>query len=406
MQRILGTLLLIILITACEEQEITLKEGPWTGKFQAMDNREIPFDFALQKEAGKFIATFTNADEKVVSDEIEIEGDSIIMRMPAFEGYFKGTYDETGMQGLFVKEAEEKEVSFTAMAGEAPRFGKDAPARVEVGGRWETYFSPDTEDSNPAIGIFDQEGDQLTGTFRTTKGDYRYLEGRVSGDSLFLSTFDGAHLFLFEAVVKDSVMQGSFYSGDHFKEPFSAVRNPEFELQDEDDITLLKEGYETISFSFPDETGKEVSLEDERFKDKVVLVQLMGSWCPNCLDETRYLVDYLDAHENKDVEVVALAFEYAKTPERAFANIARLKERIGVEYPVLLAQYGTSSKEDALDKLPMLNTVWSYPTLIFIGRDGKVKGIHTGFNGPATGEKFDQFKSMFTAKVDSLLAEN
>lgn len=200
-------------------------------------------------------------------------------------------------------------------------------------------------------------------------------------------------------------MQGVFYSGDHFKEPFRAVRNPDFELQDEDDITLLKEGYETISFSFPDENGEQVSLSDDRFRDKVVLVQLMGSWCPNCLDETRFLVNYLKDHPEQDIAVVALAFEYAKTPERAFANIRRLKDRIGVEYPVLLAQYGTSSKEEALEKLPMLNKVWSYPTLIFIGKDGNVKSIHTGFNGPATGKKFEEFKSMFSSRVNTLLED-
>lgn len=405
MQRFVLLLLFTLFLSSCEEAATTLEEGAWLGHFEAMDNKRIPFEFHVDKQGDAITATFTNADEEVVSDEIELHGDSITIRMPAFEGYFKGTFDETSMEGLFIKEAEEKEVAFQAAAGTAPRFDVAGSAAAEVSGRWETYFSPDSDAPNPALGIFEQDGDQLTGTFRTTKGDYRYLEGRVSGDSLFLSTFDGAHLFLFEAEIKDSVMQGVFYSGDHFKEPFRAVRNPDFELQDEDDITLLKEGYETISFSFPDENGEQVSLSDDRFRDKVVLVQLMGSWCPNCLDETRFLVNYLKDHPEQDIAVVALAFEYAKTPERAFANIRRLKDRIGVEYPVLLAQYGTSSKEEALEKLPMLNKVWSYPTLIFIGKDGNVKSIHTGFNGPATGKKFEEFKSMFSSRVNTLLED-
>lgn len=405
MQRLAGLLCITLLFISCEQKVTTLQEGAWSGHFEAMDNKKIPFEFRVDKQGDALTATFTNADEEVVSDEVEIRGDSIIIRMPAFEGYFEGTLAESSMQGKFVKEAEEKEVAFYAEAGDAPRFRADPPAAAEVSGKWETYFSPDDEVPNPALGIFEQQGDQLTGTFRTTKGDYRYLEGRVRGDSMFLSTFDGAHLFLFEAAIKDSVMQGTFYSGDHFKEPFRAVRNPDFELQSEDDITLLKEGYETISFAFPNENGEQVSLSDSRFRDKVVLVQLMGSWCPNCLDETRFLVNYLKDHPEQDIEVVALAFEYAKTPEQAFANIRRLKDRIGVDYPVLLAQYGTSSKEEALEKLPMLNKVWSYPTLIFIGKDGNVKSIHTGFNGPATGEKFDAFKRMFSARVDSLLQE-
>jgi len=136
-----------------------------------------------------------------------------------------------------------------------------------------------------------------------------------------------------------------------------------------------------------------VSLEDERFKNKVVLVQIMGSWCPNCLDESKFYA------------VIALAFEYAKTKEKAFNSIKRLTNRIGLTYPVLLAQYGTSDKEEAQKKLPMLNHVLSYPTTIFIDKKGAVRKIHTGFNGPATGEKYEVFKKEFDAFVKGLLAE-
>ena len=131
----------------------------------------------------------------------------------------------------------------------------------------------------------------------------------------------------------------------------------------------------------------------------------MGTWCPNCLDETKFLVDYLDKNQDENLEVVALAFEYAKTEEGAFKSIDRLKERIGVKYPILLAQYGTSDKAQANKKLPMLNHVLSYPTTIFIDKKGAVRKIHTGFNGPATGEKYDTFKKDFSDFVTLLLSE-
>jgi len=201
-------------------------------------------------------------------------------------------------------------------------------------------------------------------------------------------------------------MNGMFYSGNHWKEPFVAKRNENYELPDDDSLPFLKEGYDKIAFSFKDSDGLMVSLEEERFKGKIVVVQLMGSWCPNCLDETRYLSEYYRNHKNQDVEFVGLAFEYAKTEELAFKAIKRLKEKIGVDYPILLAQYGSSSKEKAQEKLPMLNQVLSYPTTIFIDKKGQVRKIHTGFNGPATGEKFEEFKINFEAFIDELLKED
>ena len=135
------------------------------------------------------------------------------------------------------------------------------------------------------------------------------------------------------------------------------------------------------------------------------MVQIMGTWCPNCMDETKFLVNYLKENDHPDLEFISLAFEYARTEEDAFKGIERLHNRVGVTYPVLLAQYGTSSKSKANEKLPMLNHVLSYPTTIFIDRKGEVRKIHTGFNGPATGEKYTEFVKDFDSFVKELLAE-
>jgi thiol-disulfide isomerase/thioredoxin len=131
----------------------------------------------------------------------------------------------------------------------------------------------------------------------------------------------------------------------------------------------------------------------------------MGTWCPNCLEETRYYKEFYDANKDKDIAFVALAFEYAKTKEKAFAGIQRLKDRVGVEYPIVLAQFGTDDKVKAQEKLPMLNHVLSYPTTVFIDKKGVVRKIHTGFNGAATGEKFVSFKKEFSEFVNLLLRE-
>ena len=403
----LSLLVLLITFLSCRElsQQQSLRTGPWLGELKAMDEEILPFTFELQKTDGIYKMWVNNAEEVIVIEDIEIDKDSITIRMPVYEGYIKGRWSETEISGSFIKESLDRIVPFYARFGSAPRFEVSAEPISEVDGVWEADFSANTEDFYKAKGIFKQSGAKVTGTFRTNKGDYRYLEGVLSGDSLRLSAFDGAHAFLFVARVEAGSMEGIFYSGNHFKEPFTARINEAFELPDADELTFLKEGYDSLDFSFPNAAGEVISLSDPDFADKVVVVQIMGTWCPNCMDETRFLVEYLKEHNHPDLRIVALAFEYARTEESAFAGIDRLKQRIGVTYPVLLAQYGSSSKIKANEKLPMLNHVLSYPTTIFLNKLGQVSKIHTGFNGPATGNKYLEFKQEFADEIRSLLSE-
>ena len=403
----LAILSALLLIVGCKEKEQTnnLSEGIWLVELNVMDNQELPFNLTVaKKDDGSYKMQIYNAEEVIDVDEIEIKGNSIRMQTPVFEGYLAGTFTENKIQGQFIKESLDRIVPFTAVYGIEDRF----PAKLKkternVTGIWETYFSPDLEEEYVGKGIFLQEDSKVTGTFRTTTGDYRFLEGILDGDSLKLSSFDGAHAFLFTAKVTDSSMNGNFYSGNHFKEPFVANRNDGFELPNPDSLTFLNEGYDKLAFSFPDSHGNMISLSDKKYQNKVVIVQLMGTWCPNCLDETKFLVDYLKQDSN--VEVIGLAFESAKTKEIAFKAINRLKERVAVNYPILLAQYGSYDKKKAQEKLPMLNHVLSYPTTIFIDKNGDVRKIHTGFNGPATGEKYVEFKKDFNALITQLSNE-
>ncbi|MGB2758870.1 MAG: TlpA disulfide reductase family protein [Maribacter stanieri] len=403
----LAILSALLLIVGCKEKKQTnnLSEGIWLVELNVMDNQELPFNLTVaKKDDGSYKMQIYNAEEVIDVDEIEIKGDSIRMQTPVFEGYLAGTFTENKIQGQFIKESLDRIVPFTAVYGIEDRF----PAKLKkternVTGIWETYFSPDLEEEYVGKGIFLQEDSKVTGTFRTTTGDYRFLEGILDGDSLKLSSFDGAHAFLFTAKVTDSSMNGNFYSGNHFKEPFVANRNDGFELPNPDSLTFLNEGYDKLAFSFPDSDGNMISLSDKKYQNKVVIVQLMGTWCPNCLDETKFLVDYLKQDSN--VEVIGLAFESAKTKEIAFKAINRLKERVAVNYPILLAQYGSYDKKKAQEKLPMLNHVLSYPTTIFIDKNGDVRKIHTGFNGPATGEKYVEFKKDFNALITQLSNE-
>lgn len=394
----------LFLFGCVSDNSDSLKEGVWRAELQVADDVVLPFNFEVTSPNALKIF---NADEVIMVTDFRYINDSVIFKAPVFEGYIEAVVKNDMMTGYFIKESLDRTVPFSATYGIKTRFDlNELKPLTDVSGNWETIFSPNSEeDRYIAKGVFQQNGTEVTGTFRTTTGDYRYLEGVMDGNTMKLSAFDGAHAFLFIAEVNDSIMTGAFYSGNHWKEPFTAKRNSDYELPDANKLTFLNEGYDMLEFTFPDVNGRQISISDEKFRNKVVVVQIMGTWCPNCLDESKYYSEFYDNNAEKDIEFVALAFEYAKTEEKALESIKRLKEDVGMQYPILLAQYGTSSKTKAQEKLPMLNHVLSYPTSIFVDKKGKVRKIHTGFNGPATGSKFVEFKAEFKEFVNTLLEE-
>lgn len=403
MKYILAILAALTMVSCNKDYSEKMQHGHWLGQMQVSADEKLPFNFEVTSDRSMKIL---NGEEVILIDEVTYRNDSIFIKMPVFEGYFAVKLSEEGMTGHFINKSMDVNIPFNAIFNSKERFETDDAAITDITGNWEVVFNPDShEDIYFAKGIFEQKGQKVTGTFRTKLGDYRYLEGVVDGDTLKLSAFDGAHAFLFVATVSDSTLNGVFYSGNNWSKPFDAKRNEHFELPNANTLTSMVDDYESLEFSFPDETGQTVSLADEKFQNKVVVVQLMGTWCPNCLDESTFFSEYSKLNSEKNVEFVALAFENAKTDSLAFTSIKRLKDRLGIEYPVLLAQYGTADKLEAHKKLPMLKNVVSYPTTIFIDKKGKVRKIHTGFNGPATGEKYVEFKNEFRKFIDGLLAE-
>jgi thiol-disulfide isomerase/thioredoxin len=394
----------VLFLFSCNKETIkTLEKGSYRAVLKVQDNQELPFLFEVKNDS---LLTIFNADETITVDEITYKNDSVRIQTPVFEGYIIAKIENGTLNGSFIKPSLDRIVPFKAIKSNN-RFSSNIVSTQNITGNWETIFSKGSGyDEYLAKGIFNQKGNNVTGTFRTTTGDYRYLEGIIDRDTLKLSTFDGAHAFLFKAKVTDSTMNGFFYSGNHWKEPFTAKLNNKYELPNEENLTQIKKGYEEFDFSFPDTRGRIVSLSDPEFKGKIVIIQIMGTWCPNCLDESKFLVNYLKDNPNKNIQVIALAFEVAKTRAIAFNRIKRLKKRVGITYPILLAQFGNSAdKHLALQKLPMLNKLISYPTTIFIDKKGSVRKVHTGFNGPATGEKYIKFKKEFKSFIDLLVNE-
>lgn len=368
----------------------------------------LPFTFELAKtDSAAWTMRVHNSAEEIPVTDVELHGDTIHMRMPLFDSEFKGVVVNdstiTGRWHNYLK-GPEYSIPFHAVAGKKTRFPGTSTASANISGAWRAHFSAGTPDAYNAIGDFHQDGaGVVSGTFMTETGDYRYLEGVMHGDSLMLSCFDGSHAFLFHAVLRDDTLHGRYMSGVHWQEPWMAVRDANYELRDPDSLTALREGYGMVDFRFPDLEGNMVARSDAAFRGKPMMVQIMGSWCPNCVDEARLLNEVYGKYHGRGLEILAIGFEKYEDPEQALGALKRFKKTLGVEYPVLYG--GGASKEEAGNKLPFLEHLMSYPTCIFIDRNGLVRRIRTGFYGPGTGEHYEHYKRNLDVFIETLLAE-
>ena len=385
-----------------------LQTGMWRGALKTASGNEIPFNFKVSTVSGKQQLAIINGAERFKVTNVKQKGDSVFIQMPLFNSEFKLKVENGGLQGKWVKHLGDKDAQmvFSASSGTAWRFFKQAanPA-FNVSGRWSAIFDGNGR-KDTTIGEFKQVGAKITGTFLTTTGDYRYLEGTVTGNKLYLSTFDGGHAFLFTADITDNntIANGKFYSGISGLDTWTALKNEKAALPDAYALTYLKPGIKKIAFTFRDINGNQVSLSDARFKNKVVIVQLLGSWCPNCMDETAYLINYYKKYHPKGVEIVGLAYERTTDFNRSKASLQQLKNKFNIPYPLLITGY-TPAKGDPQKSLSALADFKGFPTTIIINKKGEVNKIHTGFNGPGTGVHYTEFTAEFEKLTNNLLAE-
>lgn len=403
-----GTFLVSLLFFACVSFSQP-KIGAWEGELKLTETIALPFHFEVRYDQEIYSFAFQNADEEIETREIVMRGDSVFVQMPIFDSEFKICVKQNEMKGIWINHARKDKnmIPFHAVPAGLGISGKPfVPKELRIKEeKWETTFSPNSKESTKAIGIFIQENSTIWGTFLTETGDYRYLDGWQDGPNSFkISCFDGSHAFLFTGTIKgDSIVGGHFYSGAHHHETWVAKRNDKFQLRNPDSLTYLKPGFTKVDFNFKNLEGKNVSLQDEKFKNKVVIIQIMGSWCPNCMDETKFLAPFYDKYNSKGLEVVALAFERTDDFNKAVNNIQRSKTRFNAKYEFLITM--KTGKDQASEALPMLNEVMAFPTTIYIDKKGIVRKIYTGFNGPATGDAHTKFVEETTRFVEKLLAE-
>jgi peroxiredoxin len=388
-----------------------LRAGKWRGLLQMNDTTELPFTFIVNSgtydwQQWEYSLIVVNGKEQIQVNDLSVTKDSVKWTMPVFNTKFRCKRDsDSTLTGEFNNTAAGKPyvMKFRAVYGE-PRVRRNdvCESPREFGGKWESTFSPGEKGESKAIGLFNYENNgTYTGTFATEYGDYRFLEGAYTAcDEIMLSVFDGQFCMLFTAKMRRDSIQGEYWSGKYYHENWKAVRNEKFELRDPDKLAWAKDSTE-VDFTFNDLSGKPVSLSD--YRGKVVILQVMGTWCPNCLDETKWMQEVYTKYHSQGLEIIGLSYERKGDTATQNAAIRRIRDRYGVTYTLL--NTGKSGKDSASASLPFISGIFAFPTSIYIDRKGNVRRIHSGYNGPATGAYYTRDSEHALRLIQQLLAE-
>jgi len=381
-------------------------DAPTVGTYRAilsLPGGDAPFGLDVAKEKDRYALYLTNGTERTAVRDVTLRGHELIAIFPGYENSLRATMYPEELDGsvtLIKAGGVEQVIPFKATLGDSHRFFKEASAgNANVAGRWAVTLTDNDGDVTEAVAVLEQSQDRVTGTVMTPTGDHRFLDGQVHGSDVWLSTFAGGLAYLYKLRVTEAGgLEGEYWQGMKSHEKVAATRNSDAALAHLE--TDMKS--DRLDFTFKDVDGQPVSLSDERFRGKVVLVTIGGTWCPNCHDEAAFLVPFYSEYRDKGFAVIALMFERHADFDKAAKAVRKYRDDKGIEFPMLIA--GTAD-ETADKALPTLSGIYGYPTSIFVDRQGTVRKIHTGFTGPAAPKEYREYTEEFRSFIDELLAE-
>ncbi len=368
----------------------------------------VPFNMNyIVNPDGTALFEITNADERIAITELTRVGDTIRMKLPVFTSEIVALVKGDSLVGRYYPKGVETGnfYKFYAVAGVTDRFPMaTAEAGVNISGRWRFVENPGTPDSSIMVAELRQEGNRLTGTILSTTGDYRYLEGKVSGNKFLFSKNDGAQTLILEADIVDAntIENGTFSGSPRWISKWRAVRDESIVLPKGEELVRVKKGYSTFDFAGKDLEGNLVTSKDPQFLGKVVAVLAGGSWCPNCLDEAKLYNQLYQKYKDRGFEVVSLNFE-DKTFETSQKKMARFAKSTGATFPFLyVAPRGREARDSVL--YPVEGKM-AYPTSLMLDRRGNIRRVETGFSGPGTGAHYTEFVKETEQLIELLLSE-
>ena len=382
---------------------------PFIAEIQLNDRLQLQVIVALAEKNPNSPITIYNGKEVYQLSVKKRIGDTIVYQFPAQDAEWRVAFEKdfSEARGWWINYNKKVPVRYPVhlymtLSEMIPKPDTIFP---ELFGRWKVVFEPGTPNEEVLVGVFQQEmNGRIFGSFLSETGDYRYLHGYAANGKLHLQTYTGYWAFVVEADLNGSnEMTGVFYSGGKSSTPFKATRDEAVQLRNEAELTyLIKRDERVVLNNLIKLNGRKTNLDFSK-KGQVTLIQIMGTWCPNCIDETNLLRALKETYGPKGLEIVALGFEVGNDSKKQRSRLKKFAKDLQVNYPVFLA--GTSSKEAAAAYFPMLNGIMSFPTSILVDRQGKIIAIHTGFSGPATGTAYTELVEKFKQEIEGALNE-
>jgi len=375
--------------------------GLWDASV-VVNKLEIPFRFEIAGDGAAVKGSFFNGDEKVTSTSGSLENGTLTLAFDEYGTKVIATVKDGALEGEYNRGTRGAAYPF-----KAKRF---TPVVVgdtnipKIGGLWNIQVGKSSKGEAAWQLIVRQSGAEVSAAILRVDGDTGALTGSFRDGKFVLSHFSGARPSLLELTPGAdgtlAVVQGR-------DEPLTALRAEQArakglpEPSDPSRFTSVKDPTEPLRFSFPDLSGRTVSNSDEKFRGKVVIVNIGGSWCPNCHDEAPFLAELYKKYKGQGLEIVLLSFEEAEQMKNP-ARVRAFVKRYGIDYTVLVP----GEPRELADKMPQGVNLNSFPTSFILGRDGRVRSVHAGFPGPASGDFHKQAKAEITATVERLLGES
>jgi peroxiredoxin len=382
-------------------------DGRWDATL-TIDKTVIPFRLDISGDGANVTGTLYNGEEKQTTTSAKLENGALVLNFEHYLTKIVATVKDGQLDGK-VEGRFERDRYITEYPFHADRYAqrafssKDVPS---IDGLWEIQYESSKGEKAWRF-IARQSGPEVSASILRVDGDTGALVGHYRDGKFVLSHFDGSRPLVAEVTpTKDGTLEiqleGAYTPTDKLiaYRPDVARAKGLPEPANFTTHTTMRDPNERFSFKFPDVAGNIVSSDDPKFKGKVVLAIVTGTWCPNCHDEAQYLVQLYPKYHDKGLEIVALDFEEPEqqgelTRERAFVK------QYHVPYTYLIA----GAPAEMWEKVPQALNLNTWPATIFVGRDGRVKLIHSGFAAPASGQFNGQLKDEFTSTIERLLAE-
>jgi thiol-disulfide isomerase/thioredoxin len=372
-------------------------EGPWRA---VLDLAGGPLRFALQIERSNGLRGQLCNGTECQPIDVRVRADSVIIDIADYAATVAAVLRGDSLIGAYhnVGNRGPRTIPFRAARGRWPV----TPAPKKLVGRWDATFLQDWG-ASPRVFELRNGSAGLEGTIISNTGDYGHFSGTATADSFTLARFDGSFVYLLTGRLDGDTLRGIFHAGIRSQTLWKAVRSSSApHLKSPGEVTSA-DTTAPFRFDFTDVHGRRVRNDDPRFKGKVVLVDIFGSWCPTCHYAAPTLVRLYNRYHSRGLEIVGLAYEVTGDTAVDARQVRRYRDKFKIPFPSLLA--GTNDTEAAAATLPQLRGFTSFPTTVFLGRDGRVRRVHAGFYGPTTGAQHPRLIRDFEREIERLLAE-